>query len=82
MLKEKHLKLCYELEPNELKTIKTGGRGECKLSHVGARMLAQTRALTRGNSGTCPVPERRGCGAEQPQYISFPSAARETGRPS
>lgn len=57
MLKEKHLKLCYELEPNELKTIKTGGWGVwgvCKLSHIRARMLAQTRAFTRGNSGTCP----------------------------
>lgn len=48
MLKEKHLKLCYELEPNELKTIKTGwgwGGG----GSGGVQIVAHSRTHARAD---------------------------------
>lgn len=47
MLKEQHLKLCYELEPNELKTIKTGAGGVQIVTHWRTHARADPRAHQR-----------------------------------
>lgn len=53
MLKEKHLKLCYELEPNELKTIKTGvgGSANCHtMAHACSRRPARSPEVIPGRA--------------------------------